>query len=188
MVMIILQDLKCFSISEYFWSIFYIFGKTARITMRKMILIILLLSGGLLLAQTLPAGTMPLRVNEQKRYTSDSRMFYVWNEEKDAYDLKDTEFENSLIDIREINTHNNGYIAISLTDDGKTRLYHGSIISFSIDEEGNSTWVMRSKNARGKLVLNTVKKIFTYSYESNEQRYVKIFIFNLFMEESSKDQ
>jgi hypothetical protein len=48
-----------------------------------------------------------------------------------------------------------------------------------VDEEGNSVWVMRSKNARGKLMLNPKKKTITYSYESNEQRYVKIFVFNL---------
>ena len=141
----------------------------------------------LLLSVVVLAQDMPLRVNEQTRYVSDSRLFYVWNDGKQAYDLKDTEFEYSIIDIREINTKSNGYIAISLTDDGKTRLYHGSIISFSVDEDGNSIWVMRSKNARGKLMLNPKKMTLTYSYESNEQRYVKIFVFNLQLEEAPKD-
>lgn len=127
----------------------------------------------------LSAQTLPTKVNDQLRYNSDSRMFYVWNEEKDAYGLRETEFENSIIDIREIGSRSNGYIVISLTDDAKVRTYHGSIVSFNIDEEGQSTWVMRSKNTRGKLVFNPQKKTLTYSYESNEKRYVKIFIFNI---------
>jgi len=126
------------------------------------------------------AQTMPAKVNEQRRFNSDSRLFYGWNQEKSAYDLIDTEYENSVIDIREINTKNSGYIAICLTDDGKTRLYHGSIVNFSVDDDGIATWVMRSKNARGKLVLNPSKKQIIYSFESNETRYVKIFVFNLF--------
>lgn len=133
------------------------------------------------------AQQMPEKVNDQKRYKSDSRMFYVWNEGKDSYDLRDTEFENSVIDIREIGSRSNGYIMIALTDDGKVRTYHGSIIQFTIDPEGNSTWVMRSKNARGKLVLEPKKKTLTYSYESNDKRYVKIFIFNLAAEDEERD-
>lgn len=129
---------------------------------------------------TLAAQTTPTKINEQRRFNSDSRLFYVWNEEKDGYDLKDTEYESSIIDIREINTKSNGYIVISLTDDGKSRLYHGSIINYSVDDDGISTWVLRSKSARGKLVLDPSKKKITYSFESNETRYVKIFIFNLF--------
>jgi hypothetical protein len=147
--------------------------------MKNTITCILLLLCCVVSGQTLPAATVPTRINEQLRFNSDSRLFYTWNETKQAYDLRDTEFESSIIDIREINTQNNGYIVISLTDDGKTRLYHGSIISYTVDEEGSGTWVMRSKNARGKLVFNPNKKTITYSYESNEQRYVKIFVFNL---------
>jgi len=125
-------------------------------------------------------------MNNQLRYQSDSRLFYVWNEEKDGYDLRDTEFENSMIDIREIGSKSNGYIVISLVDDGKVRTYHGSIASYKVDEKGLSTWVMRSKNARGKLVLDPEKKTFTYSYESNEKRYVKIFIFSIKAEDEEK--
>ena len=62
---------------------------------------------------------MPTKINEQRRFNSDSRLFYVWNQEKDGYDLKDTEFESSVIDIREINTKSSGYNVISMTDDGK---------------------------------------------------------------------
>ncbi|NHM07163.1 hypothetical protein G4D82_08010 [Flavobacterium sp. CYK-4] len=126
------------------------------------------------------AQTTPAKVNEQRRFNSDSRLFYVWNPERDAYDLKDTEYESSVIDIREINTKSNGYIVISLTDDGKTRLYHGSIVNYSIDDEGVATWILRSKSARGKVALDPKKKKITYSFESNETRYVKIFVFNLF--------
>jgi hypothetical protein len=131
--------------------------------------------------------TMPEKLNDQRRFLSDSRLFYVWNQEKDAYDLKDVEYETSVIDIREINTKSNGYIAIALTDDGKTRLYHGSIVNYSDDEEGISTWILRSKSARGKLSLDHKKKKITYSFESNEKRYVKIFVFNLFFEGDQND-
>ena len=135
---------------------------------------------------TVLAFGQPTSMNSQLRYQSDSRLFYVWNESKDAYDLRDTEFENSMIDIREIGSKSNGYIVISLVDDGKVRTYHGSIASYNVDEKGISTWVMRSKNARGKLVLDPEKKTFTYSYESNEKRYVKIFIFSIKSEDDEK--
>lgn len=133
------------------------------------------------------ASAQPTPMNSQMKYDSDSRTFYVWNDEKDAYDLRDTEFENSMINIREIGSKNNGYIVISLVDDAKVRTYHGSIISYNVDEKGLSTWIMRSKTARGKLVLDPSKKTFTYSYESNEKRYVKIFIFNIKSEEAVND-
>ncbi|MFT3793120.1 hypothetical protein [Flavobacterium sp.] len=142
----------------------------------------------LLLLQTVVfAQQLPEKVNDQKRYKSDNRMFYVWNEGRDAYDLRDTEFENSVIDIREIGSRSNGYILLALTDDGNVRTYHGSIIQFNIDDEGNSTWVLRSKNARGKLVLDPKKKTLTYSYESNEKRYVKIFVFHITDDDDERD-
>lgn len=141
----------------------------------------------ILLSVTSNGQTIPEKINDQRRFYSDSRLFYVWNPEKDAYDLRDTEYENSVIDIREINTKNNGYIVLALTDDGKTRLYHGSIINYSVDEEGISTWIMRSKNARGKFSLDHKKKKVTYSFESNETRYTKIFVFNLFFEGEQLD-
>lgn len=122
---------------------------------------------------------IPERINSQMRYFSDSRSFYVWNPEKEVYDPKDAEYEESIIEIREINTANNGYVILSLTDNGKVRLYHGSIISNSIDPDGNATWVLRSKNARGKVVLSPKNKTITYSFESNSERYLKIFVFNL---------
>lgn len=141
----------------------------------------------LLLPLWLSAQQMPEKVNDQKRYKSDSRLFYMWNDEKQAYDLRDTEYENSLIDIREIGSRSNGYIMIALTDDGKVRNYHGSIAHFEVDPEGKSTWAMRSKNARGKLVLDPKEKTITYSYESNDERYVKIFVFHLADSDDERD-
>jgi hypothetical protein len=80
------------------------------------------------------------------------------------------------------------YIIISINDDGKVRLYHGSIVSYSVDENGLSTWVMRSKFARGKLVLDPVNKTFTYSYESNDKRYLKIFVFKIANDEEELEK
>lgn len=150
---------------------------------KKSSILIFLFFGSVLFAQQ-----MPVKVNDQSRYHSNSRVFYAWSDQKDAYEPKDSEFENSIIDIREIGSKSNGYIVISLNDDGKVRLYHGSIIGYSVDENGLSTWVMRSKNARGKLVLDPERKTFTYSYESNEQRYLKIFVFNITFDEEEESQ
>ena len=158
-----------------FESILYFWKNFLQSKMKYFIISLLLFTSFAGISQT-----MPTKINEQRRFNSDSRLFYVWNPEKDGYDLKDTEYESSVIDIREINTKSSGYIAISLTDDGKTRLYHGSIINYSIDDEGVATWILRSKTARGKVALDPKKKRITYSFESNETRYVKIFVFNLF--------
>lgn len=142
----------------------------------------------LLLSTILFAQQPPIKANDQSRYHSDSRIFYTWSDEKDAYEPKDSELENSIIEIREIGTRSNGYIIISLNDDGKVRLYHGSIVSYSVDENGGSTWVMRSKFARGKLVLDPANKTFTYSYESNEKRYLKIFVFKIVYDEEEQEK
>lgn len=141
-----------------------------------------------LFSMMLIAQQFPVKVNNQSRYYSNSRVFYAWSDQKDSYEPKDSEFENSILDIREINSKNNGYIVISLNDDGKVRLFHGSIVGYSVDENGLSTWVMRSKSARGKLVLDPDRKTFTYSYESNEQRYLKIFVFNISLDEDQETQ
>lgn len=145
---------------------------------------IIFLFSSLIVFSQIPNAKAPVRVNEQLRYNSDSRVFYVWDELSQVYVPKDTEFETSIIDIREIDSKKNGYAIVSLTDDGKTRTYHGSIIGYNENEEGNPTWILRSKNARGKLVLDAKKKTITYSYESNEERYLKIFVFylNIFLE------
>ncbi len=150
--------------------------------MKHLIIGLLLFCSSVAFSQTIPE-----KINDQRRFYSDSRLFYVWNQERDAYDLKDTEYENSIIEIREINTKNNGYVIIAMTDDAKTRLYHGSIINYSVDADGISTWILRSKSARGKLALDHKKKKVTYSFESNESRYVKIFVFNLYFEGEQLD-
>lgn len=104
----------------------------------------------------------------------------MWNDERQTYELRDTEYEHSVIDIREINAKNNGYIAISMTDDAKTRMYHGTITGFQ-KSDAESTWALRSKILKSKLVLNTKENTVTYSYEADQekQRYMKIFVFRL---------
>lgn len=119
------------------------------------------------------------QVDNQVRYFSDYRQYFVWSNESQSYILKETEYENSVIDIREINSRSNGYVAISVADDGKARLYHGSISAFSVNEKQEPTWQLRSKNMRSKLTLNPESKTFTYVYEANEQRYQKILVFTL---------
>lgn len=151
--------------------------------MKKHFILFFLFLSSLLFAQQLP-----IKANDQSRYHSDSRIFYTWNDEKDAYVPIDSELENSIIEIREIGTKSNGYIIISLNDDGKVRLYHGSIVSYSVDENGLSTWVMRSKFTRGKLVLDPANKTFTYSYESNDKRYLKIFVFKIANDEEELEK
>lgn len=117
--------------------------------------------------------------NSQIRFQSDSRLYYVWNEEKQEYLLQETEYENSIIEIREIGSKTNGYIIVTLNDNGVVRLYHGSIVDYFVNHEKESVWVMRSKNTKGKLMYNEAKKSFWFSFESNEKRYLKVFEFHL---------
>lgn len=121
------------------------------------------------------------QTDSQSRYNSNFRQFYMWNEQKQAYELKDTEEEHSIIDIREQINKNSGYIVISMTDDGKTRMYHGNITAYK-QENNESTWSMRSKVLKSKLVLNAKERTITYSYEANDERYMKIFVFKLELE------
>jgi hypothetical protein len=137
--------------------------------MKKLITILILFFGCIVLAQT----------STQTRFNSDNRLYYVWNEEKQDYDLKETEFENSIIEIREIGSKSEGYIIITLNDNGIVRLYHGSIKDYQINDKNESVWVMRSKNTRGKLMYDDVKKTISFSFESDKKRYLKIFVFNL---------
>lgn len=134
------------------------------------------------------AQQIPVKINNQSKYNSSSRVFYAWNEEKQVYDPKDSEFENSVIVIRELNSKGNGYISISLNDDSIVRVFHGSIISVSVDENDISTWVIRSKDARGKVVLDPHKNIITYSYESNDARYLKVFVFNIVYDQEEQEE
>ncbi|HEX8563491.1 MAG TPA: hypothetical protein VF676_10975 [Flavobacterium sp.] len=118
------------------------------------------------------------QVDSQTRFISDSRQFYMWNAEKDDYELRETEYENSLIDIREIGSKSNGYVVISLTDNGVVRMYHGSITQFT-SKENEGSWSLRSKLLQGKLTYNPEKNQFTYMYEAGDKRYNKIFVFNV---------
>lgn len=118
------------------------------------------------------------QIDSQVRYHSSHRQFYQWNAEKQDYELRDDEYETSVIDIREINSNRNGYVAISMTDDGKTRMYHGSITGFKKDGE-QDVWALRSKILKSKLVYDPIKKSIIYSYEANDERYLKIFVFDL---------
>ena len=118
------------------------------------------------------------QVDTQSRFESDSRQFYVWNEDKGKYELRETEYEHSVIDIREIGSKNNGYIVISLSDNGESRIFHGSITGFQA-EESEGSWSMRSKLLKGKLTYSPEKNTFTYTYEATEKRYNKILIFTV---------
>lgn len=124
------------------------------------------------------------QVDTQTRFTSDSRQYYVWSDASSAYIMRENEFENSVIDIREINAHGNGYISISLVDDGKARLYHGSITGYTVNEKKEPTWQLRSKTLKSKLTYNPDDHTFTYVYEADEKRYNKIFVFKLTPEEN----
>lgn len=119
------------------------------------------------------------QIDSQKRFQSDSRKYYVWNKEFEKYELKETEFENSVIDIREIGSKTNGYIVITMIDNGQVRLHHGSIIEFTQTSEEEGTWLIRSKFMRAKLVYNPKENTITYLYEAENKRYSKLMIFSV---------
>lgn len=124
------------------------------------------------------------QIDSQKRFQSDSRKYYVWNNEYDKYELKETEYENSVIDIREIGSKTNGYIAISMIDNGQVRLHHGSIIEFTQNSETEGTWLIRSKFMRAKLVYNPKENTITYLYDAENKRYSKLMIFSVAPDEA----
>src|SRR5215207_7627112 len=111
------------------------------------------------------------QIDSQKRFQSDSRKYYVWNNEFDKYELRETEYENSVIDIREIGSKTNGYIVISMYDNGQVRLHHGSIIEYAQSGENEGTWSMRSKFMRAKLTYNPKDNTITYLYDADGKRY-----------------
>lgn len=137
--------------------------------MKQLILTAVLLCGAALSAQT----------DTQTRFTSDNRQYYVWSDASGSYIMKENELENSVIDIREIGSKSNGYISISMVDDGIARLYHGSITGYSVNAKNEPTWQLRSKTLKSKLTFNPEDHTFTYVYEADEKRYNKIFIFKL---------
>lgn len=120
----------------------------------------------------------------QKRFQSDSRKYYIWNTEFEKYELKETEYENSVIDIREIGSKTNGYIVISMIDNGQVRMHHGSIIEFTQTSENEGTWLIRSKFMRAKLVYNPEENTMTYLYEAENKRYNKLMIFSVSPDEA----
>lgn len=119
------------------------------------------------------------QVDIQKRFQSDTRKYYIWNKEFEKYELKETEYENSIIDIREIGSKTNGYIVICMYDNGQVRLHHGSIIEFTQTSEEEGTWIIRSKFMRAKLVYNPKENTMTYLYEVDGKRYNKLMVFNV---------
>ena len=123
--------------------------------------------------------SMKAQIDTQKRFQSDSRKYYVWNTEFDKYELKETEYENSVIDIREIGSKTNGYITISMIDNGQVRLHHGSIIEFAQTSEEEGTWQIRSKFMRAKVVYNPKENTITYLYDVANKRYSKLMIFSV---------
>lgn len=136
--------------------------------MKYLLTVFFIFSGAVAFSQT----------DSQLRYVSNSRQFFMWNDKTQSYELKDNEEEHSVIDIREHINKNSGYAVITMTDDGKTRLFHGNITGYQSDA-GESSWSLRSKILKSRIVLNTAKKTLTYSYEANDERYMKIFVFKL---------
>ena len=138
----------------------------------------------ILFAALIFSAAISAQTDSQTRYTSDTRQYYVWSEASGSYIMKENEFENSVIDIREIGSRSNGYISISMVDDGVARLYHGSIQAFTVNEKKQPTWQLRSKTLKSKLTFNPDDHTFTYLYEATDKRYNKIFIFKLKPEEN----
>lgn len=122
---------------------------------------------------------MNAQVDIQKRFQSDSRKYYTWNKEFEKYELKETEFENTIIDIREIGSKTNGYVVISMYDNGQVRLHHGSIVEFTQPSETEGTWLIRSKFMRAKLTYNPKDSTITYLYDVDGKRYSKLMIFSV---------
>ncbi|MGL2967480.1 hypothetical protein [Flavobacterium sp. XGLA_31] len=117
------------------------------------------------------------QIDTQKRFQSDTRKYYVWNSEFEKYELKETEYENSVIDIREIGSKTNGYIVISMVDNGEVRLHHGSIYQFRQDSDEEGTWLLKSKFMRAKITYNPKENTITYLYDGDDKRYSKLMIF-----------
>ncbi|WP_162128534.1 hypothetical protein [Flavobacterium phycosphaerae] len=130
-----------------------------------------------LLAALFFSLNMLAQVDIQKRFQSDTRKYYVWNKEYDKYELMETEYENSVVDVREIGSKTNGYIVISMVDNGQVRMHHGSIYQFKQDSDEEGTWLIRSKFMRGKLTYNPKENTITYLYDADDKRYNKLMIF-----------
>lgn len=125
------------------------------------------------------------QIDFQKRFQSNTRKYYTWNDDYKKYELRETEFENSVIDIREIGSKTNGYIVVSLVDNGTVRLLHGSIYEYSQPNKEQGAWLIRSKFMKAKLIYNPKENTMTYLYEADDKnkRYNKIMIFDVLPDE-----
>jgi hypothetical protein len=123
------------------------------------------------------------QLDNQKRLQSDQRKYYTWNYEEKKYELKETEYEHSIIDIREIGSKTNGYIVISMLDNGLTRLYHGSIYNYTQNSEIEGTWLFKSKNTKAKMTYNPKENTITYLFDADNERYKRLIIFNVVPDE-----
>lgn len=124
-------------------------------------------------------SNLQAQVDTQKRFQSDSRKYYVWNADFEKYELVETEYEHSVIDIREIGSKTNGYVIISMIDNGQTRLHHGSIYNFTKESDNEGSWMIQSKFMRAKLTYNPKDNTMTYLYDGDSKRYKRIMIFTV---------
>ncbi len=136
-------------------------------------------TNSILLFLSLCCLTIQAQIDTQKRFQSDIRKYYVWNIDSEKYEMKETEYENTVIDIREIGSKTNGYVVISMIDNGVARLHHGSIYEFSKTNENEGTWLIRSKYMRAKLTYNAKENTITYLYDADNKRYRKLMIFTV---------
>jgi len=119
------------------------------------------------------------QTDTQKRFQSESRKYYVWSSEFEKYELIETEYEHSVIDIREIGSKSNGYVIISMIDNGQNRLHHGSIYNYKQDSENEGSWSIQSKFMRAKLTYNPKDNTMTYLYDGDNKRYKRLMIFTV---------
>ena len=124
-------------------------------------------------------SNLQAQTDTQKRFQSESRKYYVWSSDFEKYELVETEYEHSVIDIREIGSKTNGYVIISMIDNGQTRLHHGSIYNFTKDSENEGSWSIQSKFMRAKLTYNPKDNTMTYLYDGDSKRYKRIMIFTV---------
>ena len=131
----------------------------------------------LLLFTCISIWNIQAQTDTQKRFQSETRKFYAWSKEYDKYELIETEYENSVIDIREIGSKTNGYVVISMVDNGQVRMHHGSIYDFNQDSENEGTWRIKSKYMKAKITYNPKENKITYLYEADDKRYNKLMVF-----------
>lgn len=151
------------------WLIFTA-SQIKQIPMKSKFLLLLLLLG---------FSQLQAQLDTQKRFQSDTRKYYIWNADFQKYELVETEYEHSIIDIREIGSKTNGYIVISMVDNGQVRMHHGSIYNFTKDSENEGAWSIQSKFMRARLIYNPKENTMTYMYDSNDKRYKKLMVFTV---------